>query len=33
MTLNYSEHFLILGSLNTGCISISASASLLDIPI
>ena len=32
-TLNYIEHFLILASTITGCISISASASLLGIPI
>ena len=32
-TLNYIEHFLILASPNAGCISISAFASLLDIPI
>ena len=32
-TLNYTEHFLILTSTVTGCISISAFASLLDIPI
>ena len=31
-TLNYIEHFLILASTITGCISISAFASLLDIP-
>ena len=32
-TLNYIEHFLILDSKITGCISISTFASLLDIPI
>ena len=32
-TLNYIEHFLILASAITGCISISAFASLLGIPI
>ena len=32
-TLNYMEHFLILASPITGCISISAFASLLIIPI
>ena len=32
-TLNYIEHFLILSSRITGCISISAFASLLGIPI
>ena len=32
-TLNYIEHFLILASTITGCISISAFASLLRIPI
>ena len=32
-TLNYIEHFLILGSTITGCVSISAFASLVDIPI
>ena len=32
-TLNYIEHFLILGSTITGCVSISASASLVGIPI
>ena len=32
-TLNYIEHFLILASTIAGCISISASASLLGIPI
>ena len=31
-TLNYIEHFLILASIVTGCISISAFASLLGIP-
>ena len=32
-TLNYIEHFLILPSTITGCISISAFASLLGIPL
>ena len=32
-TLNYIEHFLILASTATGCISISSLASLIDIPI
>ena len=32
-TLNYIEHFLILVFTVTGCISISAFASLLGIPI
>ena len=32
-TLNYIEHFLILASTITGCISISAFASLFGIPI
>ena len=32
-TLNYIEHFLILRSAVIGCISISAFASLLGIPI
>ena len=32
-TLNYIEHFLILASTVTGCISISAFASLTDISI
>ena len=32
-TLNYIEHFFILASTITGCISISASASLFGIPI
>ena len=32
-TLNYIEQFLILASAITGCISISAFASLLRIPI
>ena len=31
--LNYIEHFLILASTITGCISISAFASLLGIPV
>ena len=32
-TVNYIEHFLILGSTITGCVSSSAFASLLCIPI
>ena len=32
-TLNYIEHFLILASTITGCISISAFGSLIGIPI
>ena len=32
-TLNYYEHFLILASTITGCISMSAFASLHGIPI
>ena len=32
-TLNYIEHFLILGSTITGCVSISAFVSLVGIPI
>ena len=32
-TLNYIEHFLILASIISGCISISAFASLLGIPV
>ena len=32
-TLNYLEHFLILASTFTGCVSISAFASSLGIPI
>ena len=32
-TLNYIEHFLILVSAITGCVSISAFSSLVDIPI
>ena len=31
--LNYIEHFLILASTIMGCISISASTSLLGIPV
>ena len=31
--INYIEHFLILAFTSTGCVSISASASLVDIPI
>ena len=33
ITVNYIAHFLILASVVTGCISISAFASLLGIPI
>ena len=33
ITLNYIEHFLILASTKTWCISISVCASLLGIPI
>ena len=32
-TLNYIEHFLIMASAITGCISISAFVSLIVIPI
>ena len=32
-TLNYIEHFLILGSTITGCVSICAFAFLVGIPI
>ena len=32
-TLNYIEHFLILASIITGCVSISDFASLADIPL
>ena len=32
-TLNYNEHFLILVSAVTGCVSISAFPSLVGIPI
>ena len=32
-TLNFTEHFLILVSTINGCISISAYASLVSIPI
>ena len=32
-TLNYIKHFLILGSTITGCVSISAFAFLVRIPI
>ena len=32
-TLNYTEHFFILGSTTTGYISISAFASLFGIPV
>ena len=32
-TLNYIEHFLILASAITGCVFISAFASLIGIPI
>ena len=33
ITLNYIEHFLILGSTITGCVSISVFAPLVGIPI
>ena len=33
ITLNYTEHFLILASTITGCVSVSAVASLIGIPI
>ena len=33
VSLNYIEHFLILASTITGCVSISAFASLIGIPI
>ena len=32
-TLNYIEHFLILASTITGCVSISAFTSLIGIPV
>ena len=32
-TLNYSEHFLILSSTITWCVSISASASLVGVSV
>ena len=32
-TINYIELFVILASVATGCITIYASASLLDIPV
>ena len=32
-TVNYTEHFLFLGSTITGCVSIFAFASLVGIPI
>ena len=32
-TLNYIEHFFVLASTITGCISISVFASLIGIPI
>ena len=32
-TLNYIKHYLILASAITGCISVSAFTSLLDIPV
>ena len=32
-TVNYIQHFLILGCTVTGCVSISAFASLVGIPI
>ena len=31
--LQYSEHLLVLASTNTGCVSISAFASLVGIPV
>ena len=31
--LQYSEHLLLLASTNTGCVSISAFASLVGIPV
>ena len=33
MTLNYIEYLLILASVVTGCVSISAFASLVGVPI
>ena len=33
ITLNYVEHFLILASATTGCISFSAFPPLIGIPI
>ena len=33
MTLNYIEHLLILASVVTGCVSISAFSSLVGVPI
>ena len=33
MILNYIEHFLILGSMITECVSISAFSSLVCIPV
>ena len=32
-TLNYIEHFFIVGSTITGCVSMSTFASLVGIPI
>ena len=32
-TLNYTDHLLIVTCTTTGCVSISASASLVGIPI
>ena len=32
-TLKYIEHFLIIASTSTGCISVPAFASFLDVPI
>ena len=32
-TLNYIEHFVFLGSTTTGCISFSAFASFVGIPV
>ena len=31
--LQYSEHLLVIASTNTGCVSISAFASLVGIPV
>ena len=33
MTLNYVEHFFILASVVTGCVSISTIASLNGVPV
>ena len=32
-TLSCIEHFLILASITTGCVSISAFSSLFDVPV